>query len=484
MVPLFAAEPPSPTPQAAADAPPAPLKIGGVTVTGGFRTREEEWNWFQPDTGNNSYLYSGNLFRIAFSQSGESFDWQLEFAAPFLLGLPGNAIASGTQGQLGLGASYFAANNRSQYSAMIFGKQGFLRFRNLGGNPGRSLKIGRFEYLDGSETAPKNDTLAAVKRDRVQARLIGNFGFADVQRSFDGVQYLETHPGGAFTFVGAVPTRGVFQTNGWGELNTAFGYAAYTKLWGSGPHSAETRVFAIYYDDWRPILKTDNRPLATRRGDFDNIRIGTYGGHHLSAFTSAAGTIDLLAWGVAQTGSWGRLAQRAYAVDFEGGFQPKILRRLKPWVRGGYTLGSGDGNPNDRTHGTFFQILPTPRPFARFPFFNMENNRDIMGALIFRPHQNISTSSEFHALALANANDLWYSGGGAFQPWTFGYTGRATGGAKSLANLYDTQVEWRLNRSITATAYYGYAQGRAAIAAIYPRGKNGSLGYLELAYKF
>src|SRR5690348_10711574 len=80
------------------DAPPAPLKVGGITVTGGFRTRAEDWNWFQPDSGNNSYLYSGNLFRIAFSQSREFLDWQLEFAAPFLLGLPDNAIAAGTQG--------------------------------------------------------------------------------------------------------------------------------------------------------------------------------------------------------------------------------------------------------------------------------------------------------------------------------------------------------------------------------------------------
>ena len=474
-------------PQAPADAPvapPAPLKIGGITVTGSFRTREEDWNWFKSDTGDGSYLYSGNLFRLALSQSKESFDWQLEFAAPFLLGLPDNAVAAGTQGQLGLGASYFVANNRSQNSAMVFGKQGFLRFRNLGGNPGRSLKIGRFEFLDGAEATPKNATLAAIKRDRVAQRLIGNFGWSDVQRSFDGVQYLESHPGGTFTFVGAVPTRGVFQTNGWGETNTAFGYAAYTRPWGSGAHAAETRVLAIYYDDWRPILKTDDRPLPLRSADHDNIRLGTFGGHHISAFSTAAGTLDFLAWGVAQTGRWGRLDQHSDALDFEGGFQPAILTRLKPWVRGGYSYTSGDSNPNDNTHGTFFQILPTPRPYARFPFFNMMNNRDVMGALILRPHKNVTTSTEFHALALANANDLWYSGGGVFQPWTFGYTGRATGGARSLANLYDTQVEWRLNRSITATAYYGWANGRAVLAAIYPHGKNGSLGYLELAYKF
>ncbi len=475
---------PSMPPQPDANAAPAPLKIGGVTVTGSFRTREEDWNWFKPDSGDGNYLYSGNLFRIAFSQSREFFDWQLELAAPLFLGLPDNAGAAGTQGQLGLGASYFAANSRSQYSAMIFAKQGYARFRNLGGSSGRSLKVGRFEFLDGSEATPKSGTLAAIKRDRVTQRLIGNFGWSGVQRSFDGVQYLDSRPGATFTFVGAVPTRGVFQSNGWGELKTAFGYAAYTRPWGTGRHAAETRVLAIYYDDWRAVLKTDNRPLPSRRSDLDNIRIGTFGGHHMSAFTSAAGTFDLLVWAAGQTGRWGLLNQRSYALDFEGGYQPAVLRHIRPWLRAGYTYGSGDGNPNDTTHGTFFQILPTPRPFARFPFFDMENNRDIMATLILRPHRNVTTSSELHALSLANRNDLWYLGGGPYQPWTFGYVGRPAGGAQSLANLYDTQVEWRLNRSITATAYYGYASGRAALAAIYPRGKSGSLGYLELSYKF
>jgi len=481
-----AGDPPTPPPQdtAATPAAPAPLKIGGVTISGSFRTRAEDWQWFEAPTGDNKYVYSGNLLRLALSQSLESFDWQLEFSVPFLLGLPPNAVAAGTPGQLGLGASYFVANNRSMESAMIFAKQGFLRFRNLGGSSGQSLKFGRFEFLDGSETTPKNDTLAAIKRDRVVQRLIGNFGWADVQRSFDGVQYLDSQPGGTFTFVGAVPTRGVFQTDGWGELDTAFGYAAYTKPWGTGAHSAETRVMAIYYDDWRSVLKTDNRPLAARRTDLDNIRIETFGGHHLSALTTAAGTLDFLAWGVAQTGKWGRLTQRAYAVDFEGGYQPKILDAVKPWLRAGYSNGSGDGNPNDNTHGTFFQILPTPRPFARFPFFNMENNRDLMGSLVLRPHKRVTVSSEFHSLALSNPNDLWYTGGGAFQPWTFGYTGRSAGGARSLANLYDTSIEWRVTRALTATPYFGYAQGKAVMAVIYPKDTNGFLGYLELLYKF
>jgi len=108
---------------------------------------------------------------------------------------------------------------------------------------------------------------------------------------------------------------------------------------------------------------------------------------------------------------------------------------LKPWLRGGYYYGSGDGNPNDNKHGTFFQILPTARPYARFPFFDMMNNEDRFGMLSIRPHKRVTVKTEAHALRLASRNDLWYIGGGAFQPWTFGYQSKAAGGARGLANL-------------------------------------------------
>lgn len=461
----------------------APLKMGDVTVQGSFRTRLEGWGWFQGD-GDPSYAFSGNILRLSFAGSGKSSDWQLELAAPFVLGLPSGAIAPGTQGQLGLGATYFAANGSSRNSGMLFAKQAFVRFKDLAGSPAHSLRLGRFEYMDGSEMTPKSATLAAVKRDRINMRLIGHFGWAHTGRSFDGIHYAYNRPTGNFTFVGAIPTRGAFQTDGWGELKTAFAYSAYTKPWGKGKHAAETRAFALYYDDWRRIVKTDSRPLAARRDDLANVRIWSFGGHHLSAVESAAGTLDLMLWGVGQTGRWGRLDHRAHAIAIEGGVQPKVWARLKPWIRAGYFEGSGDGNPADAAHNTFFQVLPTPRPFARFPFFNLMNNRDLLGILILRPHKDVTINAEFHSLRLSARNDLWYLGGGAFQPWTFGYAGRATAGARSLANLHDVSVDWRVRADVTISGYFGHASGRAAIASIYPKGSSGNFGYLELLYRF
>ncbi|HZL56824.1 MAG TPA: hypothetical protein VFC21_07075, partial [Bryobacteraceae bacterium] len=102
---------------------------------------------------------------------------------------------------------------------------------------------------------------------------------------------------------------------------------------------------------------------------------------------------------------------------------------------------------------------------------------------ILRPGPKVSISSEFHSLRLTNPNDLWYSGGGAYQPWTFGYTGRAVSGRRSLGNLYDTSVEYRATRYATFTAYLGYAQGLAAMKQIYPVDKDGRFGYLEVLFR-
>jgi hypothetical protein len=220
------------------------------------------------------------------------------------------------------------------------------------------------------------------------------------------------------------------------------------------------------------------------KGDTENIVISTFGGHSLHSVATQAGAVDLVAWGAVQIGRWGTQQQRAYALDFEGGLQPAILPKIKPWLRGGFTIGSGDSNPNDNRHGTFFQVLPTPRPYARFPYFNMMNTQDRFASLIQRPHAKVTISSEFHSLRLSNANDLWYSGGGVFQPWTFGYTGRSTSGRRSLGNLYDTSMEYRQSKRFTLTAYLGYTHGLAAMKVIYPQGTNGQFGYLEGLFRF
>jgi hypothetical protein len=465
-----------------------PIKVGSAILTGSIRSRLENWHWFTPDSGDPSYAFLGNHARLNLTHTGKARDWTVELAAPILLGLPDNAIAPGAQGQLGMGASYFASNDQARNTAMIFPKQAFVRWKGLFGSAANSLRLGRFEFQDGSEVTAKNPTIGTVKRDRVHQRLIGPFVFTHAMRSFDGFHFIHNKPKLNLTLIGAVPTRGVFQVDGWGWMKTAFLYASATgQVQRGSANTGEWRLFAIYYHDWRQVLKQDNRPLALRQADQGQVTNVTYGGHYLHVTETKAGPVDLLAFWAGQSGKWGALDHLAGMINLEAGLQPKILPKLRPWLRGGYYHGSGDGNPNDTRHTTFFQILPTARPFARFPFFNMMNNEDIFGMLTLRPHAKLTLKSEVHGLSLASRNDLWYIGGGEFQPWSFGYQARAAGaagGAKGLANLYDLSGDVTMNAHFAMTLYYGYAQGRSVTQAVYPRGKDGHLGYIELNYKF
>ncbi len=205
---------------------PGTIQIGNITFSGSVRSRLYVWDWFQGATGENQYQYSGNLVRLNFAEKLTGWDWDAEFAVPILLGLPAKATDAAPQGALGLGSNYYTANDNRSNAAMIFPKQLYVRLDALGGHDGQSLQMGRFIFLDGSETTPKNATLATIKRDRISQRLLGDFGWSDVGRSFDGVHYSFSSDSDNFTFVGAVPTRGVFQVDGWGWNQVGFGYGA------------------------------------------------------------------------------------------------------------------------------------------------------------------------------------------------------------------------------------------------------------------
>jgi len=114
----------------------------------------------------------------------------------------------------------------------------------------------------------------------------------------------------------------------------------------------------------------------------------------------------------------------------------------------------------------------------------MMNNRDLFGELQLRPSGKFAVRSDIHTLRMANRNDLWYSGGGAFQPWTFGYTGRPSNGQSGLATLYDLSADYNVSRHVAIGTYYAHATGKLVTQSIYPQGKNANFGFLELTFKF
>jgi len=455
------------------------IHIAGWTVSGSLRLRFEDWHFFETQAGDTEYGYGASLFRLAIGRQFKSQDWLFELAQPTLIGLPDRAIAPPPQGQLGFGGSYFAANPDHAFG--VFLKQGFVRFKDIGGDKASNLRLGRFEFGDGLEITPEG-ALGSVIRDRVANRLIGNFGFTHVGRSLDGLHFSRGASDTNFTFVAARPTEGVYQVRGMKELNVEIVYGALTRTVRSFGE-AQGRIFATYYRDGRDVVKTDNRPLVLRAGDHRKIGITTLGGNYVHVFDAGIGKADVLFWGAVQTGSWGVIDHRAHAIAAEAGYQ-LANAKLKPWLRGGYFRGSGDDDPSDDVHRTFFQELPTPRPFARFPLYNLMNNEDGFAELTLSPHRHWTLRTEAHSLNLASRRDLWYVGGGAFQKQTFGYTGRPSGGQKRFANVFDFSADYQLDSQTTLTFYIARANGKAVVRNVFPEGQNAMLGYLELTRRF
>lgn len=452
-----------------------------VSVSIYDRSRINSWQWFAAPPESETYSYVENLLRAGIAQRRLHWDWQLELAQPSVLALPKDAVSPvAAQGQLGLGATYYASNGNNTEAAAAFLKQGYLRYHFDG--PDKNLRLGRFEFIDGQETQPKNATIAWLQTNRIAQRLIGNFGFSIAQRSFDGVDGHFGSRSWDITGVAARADQGVFNMNGNPELNVDVQYLAFTKsewqqhiLW---------RAFAAGYHDGRTgITKTDNRATAVKAADHENIRIGTYGADLLADIPAGPGHFDFLFWGALQNGSWGALDHSANAVALEGGYQ---LRQMpsSPWLRAGWFRGSGDKNATDDTHGTFFQLLPTPRVYARMPFYNLMNNTDTFVQLADKPVGKLALRGDLHWLQLTSAKDLWYLGGGAYDNKVFGYQGRPANGQTSFASLVDVSADWQTTKHVAVNFYYAHTWGKQVIEKIYPDDHNAQYGYVEMVYRF
>jgi hypothetical protein len=460
-------------PSVKAQTPPS----GKIRVLVYDRTRVDAWQWFAapPYAATNGYVES--LLRLGVAQQLRRWDWLLELSQPSILDAPGNAVSAiAAQGQLGLGGTYYAANGNNSWPAAVFLKQGFLRYDGAG----KAVRVGRYEFFDGMETRPANPTLAWLQANRVASRLISNFGFSNAQRSFDAVDGYWNIGTWNLTAMAARADQGVFNMNGNPELNVDVQYLALTH-----PEAQQRvlwRVFAIGYHDGRTgLVKTDNRPLPVRTADRNNIRIGTYGGNITAVVPGGPGQFDFLFWGVLQNGRWGELGQSSGAAALEGGYRVGKAPKA-PWFRGGWLRTTGDNNPNDNKHNTFFQVLPTPRQYARTPFYNMMNSTDSFIQLIENPVKQVAVRSDLHWLQLTSGRDLWYQGGGAFDNKVFGYVGRPGNGLTSFASVADVSADWATTRNINLNFYYGYTWGKSVVAAIYPEGRNLQFGYAEFVY--
>ncbi len=451
---------------------------------GSVKARVEDYNYFASAKADGAYVFGGALLRGGVRRETSRDDFLLELALPALFNPPTRATAPNPQGALGQGANYFASNGG--HIAELFPKQLYTRLKQLG-SPANSLRLGRFEFVDGGEVRPADTSLAYLKANRIANRLISPNPFSYIGRSFDGLEFSSQTPDHVLTGFAAVPTRGGYDLNGSDDLpdvKIAYLAAILPRASSDKLRASDSRLFGAFYEDSRGtnVVKADNRPSSARQKDGETIDIYTVGGHDARLFPAGKGRMDTLFWMAAQGGKWGALNHGAFAADVEMGYQPRDPR-LHSWFRAGYYYGSGDGNPSDKQHGTFFPILPSGRTYARFPFFATSNLQDAFAELILRPTTRVLVRSDIRKLALADNHDLYYTGSGVYNNSNFGYTGRVGANSHDLATLYDTSVDYQITPTTLLIFYGAYAKGGSVLSSLY-KSSDATYGYLELQQRF
>ena len=271
---------------------------GPVNFSVYVRERGNVTQWFSAVPDPEQYAHQDSLIRLSLSQRVKHFDYLVEVGQSAELALPNDAVSSvAAQGQLGLGGTYYASNGNNQDPAAASFRQGYVRYHL--GHESDVVRIGRFEFFDGQEVTFGNSTLSWLQSNRVAQRLIGNFGFSNGQRSFDGVDAKIGGKHWDLTAMAGRATQGVFNMNANPELNVDIQYLAYTRL--LAHDRVVIRGFGLGYHDGRTgLTKTDNRSAAARALDHKNIRIGTYGGDMAAAIPVGRTTLDAVVWGAGQ----------------------------------------------------------------------------------------------------------------------------------------------------------------------------------------
>jgi hypothetical protein len=472
----------------AEEAPPWGRIGDNLRVTGELRGRYEAWNYFQPapaKNNNRDYDFWALRARLGVLLATPYIDGYVQGEYSGLYDLPSNAVAV-PGGALGLGAAYYA-ENRGTSIGDVHLKQAYLNFKSdPWGWPGMSLKAGRFEIREGLEYTSGDPKFDGLKAARVSQRLLGPFDFVQATRNFDGFSLVYDRPALNLSLSGTHPTQGGFNIHAQDEISRIdLFYAAMTSKKDAWLPGAESRLFYLYYGDDRHAQAVDNRPIASRPSlNRQALKIHAVGTHWLAVRQWGPGVADGLLWGAYQFGDWAGLNHQAWAADAEIGYQWTELP-LKPWLRAVYFRSSGDGDSKDGRHETFFQVLPTVRLYAKFPFFNLMNIQDLFVQLNLAPTHAIKLGVDFHHLSLSSSGDLFYAGAGATsRAGSFGYLGRPAGGGSDVGELVDFSFTQTLSRELSWSLYYGHAFGGNVTQSVYRAKKDADFAFAEFNLAF
>jgi hypothetical protein len=453
-----------------------------AATTWAFRdwTRVEMWRFFEPPNGggNDDYAFVANRLFGSVQRTAPAYDLTAALQYVQFGGLPSDAVGPGP---LGTGAVYYAHSGRAD-SHQVYPRYANVRLKRL--LPSTTIQVGRMAYASGGEAASGNPKLDTVKLQHVAARLVGEFGWSIYQRAYDGVRVDSARSRWAATGFALHPTQGGFEDAAGLMIPgvTVLGGAATMRSASSSP-SVQYQGFAYRYRDTRHVTqRPDNTGRAALAAD---VGVNTFGATIVAAPAPRKdGQWDALLWVALQTGSWYEQTHHAASIAIEAGHQ-WTAARWQPWLRGGYLYASGDRDPADARHGTFFEMLPTVRQYAQSALYSQMNNTDLFAQLLARPRANVNVRFDWHHIGLASSRDGWYYGSGATQQHgsIFGFATRPSFGATHLATIGEGSVDYAIAPHWSVNGYLAVGRGGGVVRGAFP-GRTLTFGYVENVVQF
>ncbi len=451
--------------QGSAQPAPAPAPAPSPwTFTLRDTLRVENWQYFEPKPGGGDpdYTFLGNRLLFDARYNTPRVEVRLSGQWVGLFNLPTSSLGPGA---LGTGPLYYAQGGQRENPQRVFPKYVYIRLKEL--LPGFDVQLGRQAYASGAEAASGVPKIEALKRQRVDARLVGEFEWSLYQRSFDGVRLEWAGKGAKITGAALMPTQGGFAREAEKTMTDIWVYGGTLNLLPSDSlRHTEIQAFVWRYDDSRPVTgRPDNTGRTATRAD---VGVNTFGGALIGAYPAGSGQLDVLAWLAAQNGRWYDHDHGAVSYATEAGYQWSRAR-WTPWLRVGFTHASGDDDPTDGEHGTFFPMLPTMRRYSATTANSTMNLDDFFVLGVMRPTPSLNLRIDWHRLWLADAADRWYAGSGATLSagGNFGYVSRPSNGSTDFGKSFELSAAYTVNKYWSLNGFVGRMWGGPVVTGTF-----------------
>jgi hypothetical protein len=285
-------------------------------------------------------------------------------------------------------------------------------------------------------------------------RLIGNFVWSNMGRTFDGARFMwETDAIHAEAFGAIVRETGFdtgIGTEGDGDESV---YAARFGLKKLIPGA----LLELMYIQKNQHDRTSNSAITTGFAAAGDGKVLIHNiGARIDGKLPNLEAVDYTFEAHGQFGDYGDLTHRAYAFAGRAGY---TFRDVAWTPRFGleYSFASGDKDPDDSHHGTFDNLYPTNHWQGNYGFIDLVSWQNVHNAranIKVVPTAKLTAQVDYHYFWLNHSADGWYFANG--NPAAVRPAGGFTETSNRLAQEVDLTLSYDLYRNVKLLAGYSY----------------------------